>query len=381
MIDFDKLTPAMALPLEKSPEPASPFHNDSSEYMPTDEEGNFRTDENSTVIKLPVIVDSATFIGEVLPEPASLIKGLVHQGTKVIVGGGSKSFKTWIQLDCAVCVAYGLPWLGFETTPGRVLFVNFEIQPVFFQGRLKTISEARGLTLEPGRLDVWNLRGFSAPYAILIPQIIERIKEVGYSLVILDPIYKLYGSANENDASEVAQLLNSLERVCVDTDAAVMFGAHYSKGNQSSKESIDRISGSGVFARDPDSIIPFTMHENEGSFVVEPTLRNLPPVEAFTVTWNYPFMERDDSLDPTKLKQQAKAGRTREHDPLELLSFIRETTPENPISVTEWAERANLKRQTLSGYMEGLRNSGLITTVGEGKWARKCITSKGLSVL
>lgn len=359
---------------------------DVPEFLPdeTPEESNespHPTDENATVIKLPPIVDSAAFVAEKLEEPPSLIKGLVHQGTKVIIGGGSKSFKTWVQLDCAICIAYGLPWLGFETTPGRVLFVNFEIQPVFFQSRMKIICESRGLELSPGLLDVWNLRGHSAAYAVLIPLIIERIKTECYSLVILDPIYKLYGSANENDASEVAQLLNSLERVCVETGAAVMFGAHYSKGNQSSKESIDRISGSGVFARDPDSIIPFTQHEEPGSFVVEPTLRNLPPVEPFTITWNYPFMERNDSLDPAKLKQHAGAGRKAEHDPLKLLAFIRENVAGNPISVMEWAERANIKRQTLNGYLEGMRAAGLIATVGEGKWARKIITEKGLSVL
>jgi len=38
-------------------------------------------------------------------------------------------------------------------------------------------------------------------------------------------------------------------------DAASVFGAHFSKGNQAGKESIDRISGSGVFARDPDTIL------------------------------------------------------------------------------------------------------------------------------
>jgi len=37
----------------------------------------------------------------------------------------------------------------------------------------------------------------------------------------------------------------------VKTGAAVGFGAHYSKGNQAGKEAIDRVSGSGVFARDP----------------------------------------------------------------------------------------------------------------------------------
>src|ERR1051325_5990145 len=34
--------------------------------------------------------------------------------------------------------------------------------------------------------------------------------------------------------------------------AAVALAGHFTKGNASAKEAIDRISGSGVFARDPD---------------------------------------------------------------------------------------------------------------------------------
>lgn len=359
MINFDTLASAMTLPVEKPSEPAiNPHSDDASEYMPTSEDLPHDEERDGKSVILPAIVDSATFVETDIPEPLSLIAGLIHQGTKVIVGGGSKSFKTWIQLDAAICVAYGRPWMGFETNPGRVLFVNFEIQPAFFQRRLKTIMEAKGIAFETGRLDVWNLRGHSAAYGILIPQIIQRIKEVGYVLIILDPIYKLYGSANENDASEVAQLLNSLEKVCVDTGAAVMFGAHYSKGNQSAKESIDRISGSGVFARDPDSIIPFTRHKEEGSFVIEPTLRNLPPIEPFVVTWNFPMMERDPALDPAELKQIT--GRPKSCQPKDLFDLL----PDTGLMCKNWEEIAcqnlRISPSTFSRLKRELLTKGVI---------------------
>ena len=93
-----------------------------------------------------------------------------------------------------------------------------------------------------------------------------------------------------------------LETLAVKSKAAVVFGAHYSKGNQAGKESIDRVSGSGVYARDPDSILNFTRHEEEDAFVVESNLRNLKPLEKFMVRWDYPLMVRDDCLSPAKLK-------------------------------------------------------------------------------
>jgi len=71
--------------------------------------------------------------------------------------------------------------------------------------------------------------------------------------------------------------------LAVTTGAAVALAGHFSKGNASAKESIDRISGSGVLARDPDSLITFTRHEEQDAFTVEMTLRNLAPVEPFVV--------------------------------------------------------------------------------------------------
>lgn len=381
MIDFQLLTQ------ELGPDPAIAAQHETTvaetreHYEPMgDEEPSVWQDEGDRglikVKELPPIVDSFDFVAQVFEPSPELIAGILHQGTKMVVGGGSKSFKTWIQSDIAVSVAYGLPWMEFPTIAGRVLFVNMEIKPEFFQHRVTKICESRGIQQCKDRLDIWNLRGFIASYRILIPKIIERIRQTGYRLIILDPIYKLYGNTDENSASEVAQLLNELENVCVETGAAIIFGAHYSKGNQAGKESIDRISGSGVFARDPDSILPFTKHQEEGSFVVEPILRNLPPVKPFVVTWNYPLMERDNRLDPAELKQSGP-GRNKKYVATDFLRLIDGRNRENPISVSDWAELAGVPRRTLTDYLPELRTSGYIITIGEGRLARQSITDKG----
>jgi hypothetical protein len=98
-------------------------------------------------------------------------------------------------------------------------------------------------------------------------------------------------------------MLNILESLAVKMGAAVAYGAHFSKGNQAGKESIDRISGSGVYARDADSLVMMTKHEEDGAFTIEPTLRNFAPVKAFVMRWNFPLMEEARELDPAKLKK------------------------------------------------------------------------------
>ena len=139
--------------------------------------------------------------------------------------------------------------------------------------------------------------------------------------MIIDPIYKCLGGRDENKAGEIASLLNQIEHIAVESGAAVAFGAHYSKGNQSGKESIDRIGGSGVFARDPDAILTLTKHEEDGAFTCEPTLRNHAPHDPFVLRWQWPLMRRDDALDPAKLKTQ-RTGREPKYTVADLLECI-----------------------------------------------------------
>jgi hypothetical protein len=232
---------------------------------------------------LPPIVDVFNFVETYIAEPETLIEGLLHKGSKLSLGGGSKGFKTWTLFNMGYCVAYGLPWLGKETQKSRVLYVNFEIPEFFSQSRLKVLNQYLGITQQKNHYDIWNLRGYSASYVDIFPLITKHIKEHAgeYGLIILDPIYKLYGDTDENKAGDVAKLCNEMEFIIKETGAAIGQANHYSKGNQASKEAIDRISGSGVWSRDPDSIFTFTSHKEENCYTVESTLRNFAPVAPF----------------------------------------------------------------------------------------------------
>ncbi len=320
---------------------------------------------------LPPIVDAAEFLAGKVVLPRELVHGILHQGSKMVLGGGSKTFKTWTLVDLAVAVATGEPWLSFKTARGRVLFLNFEIQPGFFQRRLSAVAGEKRVTLAKGQFDLWNLRGHATGYNLLLPRIAERLRDSGYALIVLDPVYKLYGSTDENSASGVGQLLNAIESLAVDTGAAVAFGAHYSKGNQAGKEAIDRISGSGVFARDPDSILNFTQHEELECFTVEATLRNFKPIEPFVVRWHYPLMRRDESLDPKRLRKAV--GRKREYGPADLLKVL----PDGGLSLGDW-KRAADEESGMSGSTFNRLRRDLLKL---GKVFKSDTTKKWQSVL
>jgi hypothetical protein len=197
----------------------------------------------------------------------------------------------------------------FETTLAKVLYVNFELPAWAIQKRLREIAKARGISIAPETLTIWNLRGYAAPYQHLLPLIIERAKAQGFGLIILDPSYKLLGDADENSASDIARFLNEIETVTVETGAAVAFSAHFAKGNPSAKEAMDRISGSGVFARDPDSILIFTALKTPDALAVEAVLRTLPPQQSFAIQWQHPVFELAEDLDPADLKETRRTAK------------------------------------------------------------------------
>ena len=106
-------------------------------------------------------------------------------------------------------------------------------------------------------IDIWNLRGASVPMDKLAPKLIRRAQKKGYMAVVLDPIYKVI-TGDENSADQMAKFCNQFDLVCRALDCAVIYCHHHSKGAQGGKRSMDRASGSGVFARDPDAMLDMT---------------------------------------------------------------------------------------------------------------------------
>jgi hypothetical protein len=329
---------------------------------------------------LPAVDNAQTFLADrSIVLPTEIIKGVLHQSLKGVIGSSSKARKTWILLDVAISVATGTNWWLWPTERGRVMYINFEIPRAFIRQRIDALCRRKGIN-DISNLDVWTLRGKSAALWQLLPLLISRIQKREYVLVIIDPIYKGLGGRDENSAGDISQLCNELERIAVETGAAVLFGAHFSKGNQAGKESIDRIGGSGVFTRDADSIITLTKHEEENAFTVDLILRNLPEQPPFVVKWAFPLMLVSDELDPNDLKQSS-GGRTAIYKPVDLLSAIQNTSVENPVSISSWAISAEIPRTSLVAYLPGFRSKGWVKTVGSASSARQYLTDAGKTFL
>lgn len=313
---------------------------------------------------LPEIIDALHLTSTPPPKPAEVVHGLIHRSCKLVIGGTSKSFKTWSLIDLALSVASGKEFWGFPTTKGRVLYINFEIGSGFFADRINKVMQASNKYPAAGDLLAWNLRGHSAGLEDLRAEIEKRCEGQDFSLIVFDPVYKVLGNRDENKAGDIASLLNEFERIAVATGAAIAFGAHFSKGNQAGKEAMDRIGGSGVYARDPDAILTMTKHQQDGSFTVDATLRNHTTPEPFTVTWEFPLLKRSD-LNPDELKEAKPRGPKPTYTADALLKVLVE---HKELSATEWMRAAKEE--------EGLSESSFWKLKRELEGQKKVIQSK-----
>lgn len=308
---------------------------------------------------LPAIVSLREFAAAPPTAPPQIIRGVLHRGCKMILGGTSKSNKSWGLLDLAISVASGQEWWGHRCEKVPVIYINFELHDWAIAERVNALCGARPECTGLGdTLHLWNLRGHNTDITLLRPKLEEQLAKFGFGLIILDPAYKVLGNRDENANGEIASLMNEFEALAKKTGAAIVVAHHFAKGDSTAKSAMDRMSGAGAWARDPDSIVVLTPHEEENCFTVSSILRNLPQLPEFVVAWDYPLMRVAKDLNPDALRRpQAKNKVCSDREFVE--QFISETPTSRKDIVAKAAGQA-ISPATVDRYLKRLSESGLI---------------------
>ena len=302
------------------------------------------------------------------PTPPVIIEGVLHQGCKMILGGTSKSNKSWSLLDLALSVATGQPWWGRPCAKLPVIYINFELATWSIKNRMRALRATR---LEcAGKempLHFWNLRGKNADITLLRPQLEERLAKHHYGLIIIDPAYKVLGNRDENANGEIADLMNQFEALAQASGAAVVVAHHFAKGDSTVKNAMDRLSGAGAWIRDPDAIMMLTPHEEPDCFTVTSILRNLPQLPEFVVKWDYPVMNLASDLNPEALRRpQAKNKVCSDKEFMDAIITSEGKTFTRIIKDAK--ESLDVSRNTAGRALKRLVGAGLIKNSGGLYW-------------
>lgn len=309
--------------------------------------------------ELPGLVSLEEYKDNLPTLPDELIKGVLRCGHKMLISGSSKAGKSFLLMELCIAIAEGKPWLGFRCKKGRVLYVNLEIDPASCIMRFMKIYEALGLEKQNmNNIVIWNLRGHAVPLDKLVPKLIRRVQDQHYDAIIVDPIYKVI-TGDENNASDMAAFCNQFDKICTETGCATIYCHHHSKGAQGAKKAMDRASGSGVFARDPDAQLDMIQLElsehqmntlrdgNSTAWRLECSLREFENFKPINFWFEYPIhrIDRNGNLDGAftegsfeAVRAKNKKNTTAEERRESIDAAFQACSVEEPVTISAMAE-------------------------------------------
>lgn len=323
---------------------------------------------------LPKIERMIQFKDERPPLPEELIKGVLRCGHKMLVSGSSKAGKSFLLMELCAAIASGTPWLGFECKQGEVLYINLEIDRASCIDRICRIFNRHRIDLKYlENISIWNLRGYALPLDKLADILIERIRNEHYIAIVLDPIYKVI-TGDENNASEMGAFCNQFDKICTETGCSAIYCHHHSKGAQGMKKAMDRASGSGVFARDPDAqldmielelsdhIKNLVRERNETGWRMESSLREFKNFKPVNFWFDYPIhrLDTNGDLENSPAQGSSAAGQLKnsyKKSAEEAAESFRDaynmlSTLNTPVTVKDMESYLNISDKTVYGRLK-----------------------------
>jgi hypothetical protein len=342
-------------------------------------DGNKDSEEKAKAKRAAALQSWGDLQDEKIEEPKILISGILQKGHVMALGAKSKQGKSWTLQNLAMCLVTGGKWFGLhQCYKSNVLYVNFEILKFNFRKRIRIICTHLGI--DPNgeeireKLTCWNLKGRVPKYQEFREDLLDALEKAGFDghkfdVIVIDPWYRMAAGIDENSAGAVGGVLNEFEAIAEEFDLAVIYIAHFSKGNQAGKDPMDRISGSGVHGRLPDVIVTITEigEKAPNCYAVEYTIRDFSKrdraVGDHTVRWNEEkcvFEYEPDVRPEVKTKTTGREEKFDLDEFVELLAW--------PMTSTEWAKAAlkemGMSKGSYDRYRREAMAEGLVVQVG-----------------
>ena len=322
---------------------------------------------------LPDIECIADSIDDPPAPPPEIIYGVLRKGHKMLVAGPSKAGKSFLLVQLAIALAEGSSWVGFQCEQSKVLYLNFEIEGASMHRRFHAVYDALEKDrYHPDSISLWNLRGHSIALDDLVPQLIEKVraKRLAPDVIILDPVYKVL-RGDENNAGDMAIVCRQLDTICEELGCSVIYAHHHSKGYQSGKRSMDRASGSGVFARDPDAMLDLIQlsipehirevapGEDATAWRMEGTLREFRSFPPRDFWFNYPLHVVDSILEEAQPEGSSEGNRqlsskysTPDSRRDKLAGAFTELNKHPPVRVSDLARKVEKTEKTVRNWID-----------------------------
>jgi gp088 len=186
-----------------------------------------------------------------------LIEDFWENGSVGVIGAPSKSFKSTFALNLACAVATGKPFDGRKVKQGAVLIIQGENNLSMEQHKIYAVT---GCDTPPPIYFVDDNITMEQVYRLE-----NDIRELGVKLLIIDPMYLLFGSGDINRHQDIVERLEMLTRLSKNTGCAVMLIHHSRKLERGAKITTSDMYGSAFIEGWYESMILLQRKSNNSS--------------------------------------------------------------------------------------------------------------------
>jgi RecA-family ATPase len=218
-----------------------------------------------------------------LQPPKSIIgNGILLATTKLILYGAPKTFKSLLTQQLCFCLGVGIPWVGFSTTPSKVLYIQAEISR--FPFRMRLIAMGRNQQVPPQQIFFATEFGLKLDRSQGMADLTAALDKVQPEILVIDPLYKFMTSSDE---AAIQHTLDFLDLLIEKKNLTIIVVHHSRKPRASATGQIVDMGGAEI--RGPlleqwaDSLVRLQGDINTDFRTMEFELRNattlVPPID------------------------------------------------------------------------------------------------------
>jgi hypothetical protein len=308
-----------------------------------------------------------------LPLTEWLIPDVLPKQAVSLLYGDSNTGKTFVMLDMALSLAYGLPWQGRQVEKRIVLYLSAEGNEGL-KGRVRAWQKHYGVT------DTSRISFICVPVHLMteMPPLVQTIDEMTRppELIVLDTFSMTASGINENVNSEVAKYLACTHLLKTEYKAHVNIVHHCGKNGD--------YRGAAAFRANVDTMMKLL--KDEGSNVVKLSCEKQRDRAPFTDMYlqlkvvELEYDERTCSIhtscvvQPTEAPTNEISNKIRniwdkqdEEEREKLLDLLRENPDVSDSGWKELAEGFGIKRRVYERHKQYLLKGGVIQIKSSGK--------------
>lgn len=174
---------------------------------------------------------------EDIPPPVWLVDKVMVENALCLFWAGSDSYKTFVAIDIAFCIACGAPWQGRAVTAGPVVYVAAEdISGV--TKRMIGWRETKGKGLPKADITLLN-----DEFTMATPDADKLIRSIDLlptkpKLIVVDTLARSFGAGNEDKTADMNAFIQACDKIRRATKATILIVHHTGRNTEQERGNV-----------------------------------------------------------------------------------------------------------------------------------------------